>query len=122
MSVASALPHVLHTILFVTVHEMYDLRRLRTCAEMKFCSKYACATGRFIFPLDSRMGNRNLYFPVGCAHAQHYVPCPVLGLVTLRRIYMGRKSYIPCASHENILTELCIQTIDFIDFYSKITR
>ena len=37
------------------IHRMYDLRRPRIGAECKFFSKYACATGLCIFPLDVRM-------------------------------------------------------------------
>ena len=34
--VERALPHVMHTILFVIVHGMYDLKRPRTGAECNF--------------------------------------------------------------------------------------
>ena len=107
--VGSALPHVLHTILFVTAHGMYDLRRPRTGAKCKYFSKCACATGSFIFPFKVRMRNRDLYFPDGCARAQQYFPRPVLDLVTSRPPHIGRKSYIPCACHENEI---------FMDFHS----
>ena len=100
-----ARPYVLYTILFVNVHGMYNLRRLRNGAECKFFWKCACATDSFIFPFKVRMCNRNLYFPVRCAHAQQYFPCPVIDLVTLRPPHMRRKSYIPCACHQQHSTE-----------------
>ena len=62
--VRSSLSHVLHTIVFVTVHAMYDLRRLWTGAECKFSSMCACVTGSFIFPFKMRMRNRIFIFPL----------------------------------------------------------
>ena len=59
--VTSALPQVLHTILFVTMHRMYDLKRQRTDAECERFSKFACATGSFILPFEERMCNWTLW-------------------------------------------------------------
>ena len=44
----SALPQMLYAILFVTVHEMHDLRQPWTRAKCKFFSKCTCATGLFL--------------------------------------------------------------------------
>ena len=47
------------------------------------------------------------------------LPCPVPDIVIWHPWHMGRKSYIPCAYHENILTELCNQTIYFTAQFGK---
>ena len=62
-----------------------------TFRKLGFFLKCACATGSFIFSFKVRMRNRNLHFPVGCAHAQQYFSCPILDRVTLRPPHMGRR-------------------------------
>ena len=86
---ASVLQHVLHKILYVTVHEMYDLRRPRTGAECKFFSKVACATGCFFF-----------FFFLLSKCASETGIC--------RPLHMGRKPYIPCACQENLTSILAM--------------
>ena len=61
LSSGIALLQVLHTILSVTVHGIYDSRRPRTNALYKFFSKCACATGSFIFPFKVRMRNSTFH-------------------------------------------------------------